>query len=142
MKDVVNRKIKFREPFRPFAPVVPASVAGEYFEDSGFDQGPALTDFMLAVVPWREAARDRVPSVDHQGTGRLQTIRRNIQPTYHDLVVRFGEITGVPVLLNTSFNLRGQPIVSTPEEALDTFRESGLDLLVLEDAVVRPDGNR
>lgn len=140
MRDVVNRKIKLREPFRPFAPVVPADVADQYFE--GLERGgpgspTAPTDFMLAVFPWRDEVRGRVPAVDHRGTGRLQTIRREVQPDYHDLVVRFGEITGTPVLLNTSFNLRGEPIVSTPEQALDTFRKSGLDLLVLEDTVVR-----
>lgn len=135
MKEVVNRKIKFREPFRPFAPVIPRGRASEYLDGVPSDT-PSPTDFMLAVLPWRDEARDEVPAVDHQGTARVQTIDRDVQPDYHDLVVRFGEITGTPVLLNTSFNLRGQPIVSTPEQALSTFQESGLDLLVLEDVVV------
>lgn len=141
MKDRVNRKVKFREPFRPFAPVVPSELAPRYFE--GLDvraatdpPAPALTDFMLAVLPWRDGAGASVPAVDHGGTGRLQTIRRPHNPRYYDLVTAFGESTGTPILLNTSFNLRGEPIVSTPESALRTFRASGIDLLVLGDALV------
>lgn len=136
MKDVVNEKVKFREPFRPFAPVVPADRASEYFVGCPAGPGPAPTDFMLAVLPWREEVRDEVPAVDHQGTGRVQTIRRSVQPRYYDLVTAFGERTGTPVLLNTSFNLRGQPIVSTPEEAVRTFERCGIDVLVLENCLV------
>lgn len=139
-KDVVNRKVKFREPFRPFAPVVPAEAASRWFEglDARGGQEPDVspTDFMLAVMPWRDGMGERVPAVDHEGTGRLQTIRRRHNPRYHDIVSAFGERTGVPVLLNTSFNLRGEPIVSTPASALETFRASGIDLLVLGDTLV------
>lgn len=141
MKEIVNRKIKFREPFRPFAPVVPAESAPRYFE--GLDgAGPPgrepghPTDFMLAVLPWRDGAGGRVPAVDHVGTGRLQTVHREQNPRYHAIVCAFGEATGDPVLLNTSFNLRGEPIVSRPAEALRTFRASGIDLLVLGDTLV------
>ncbi|MFW6193326.1 MAG: carbamoyltransferase [Gemmatimonadota bacterium] len=140
-KDVVNRKVKFREPFRPFAPALPADAAPRWFE--GMEEapdaeppGPAPTDFMLAVMRWRDGAGARVPAVNHQGTGRLQTVRRRHAPRFHAIVSRFGERTGVPVLLNTSFNLRGEPIVSTPATSLRTFRRSGIDLLVLEDTLV------
>jgi carbamoyltransferase len=74
------------------------------------------------------------------GTGRLQTVHKDTNPRYHGLISRFGEATGVPVVLNTSFNLRGEPIVNTPENALNTFMNSGLDLLVLDNIVVRKDG--
>lgn len=136
MKDIVNRKVKFREPFRPFAPVIPASRAGDYFEGYPETLSPSPTDFMLTVLPWKESVRDEIPAVDHEGTGRLQSIRRETQPDYHDVVEAFGEITGTPVLINTSFNLRGEPIVSTPEQALKTFAQSGIDLLVLQRFVV------
>lgn len=130
-KDVVNTKIKFREPFRPFAPVVPAERAPELFEDSPVDGPGAPSDFMLTVMPWREEVRDRVQAVDHMGTGRLQTIRREVNPLYHGVVEAFGEETGTPVLLNTSFNLRGEPIVTSPSNALRTFGASGMDLLAI-----------
>ena len=141
MKDVVNRKIKFREPFRPFAPVLPAEEAPRCFEGLGAPSAsggddPGMTDFMLAVLPWREEVGERVPAVNHLGTGRLQTVRREHNPTYYDIVSGFGERTGLPILLNTSFNLRGEPIVSTPGDALRTFRASGIDLLVLGDTLV------
>ena len=89
------------------------------------------------VLPWEEAAGRRVPAVNHEGTGRLQTVRAEWNPRYYGLLRRFGEATGVPVLMNTSFNLRGEPIVTTPANAFSTFRRSGLDVLVLGDFVVR-----
>ena len=91
---------------------------------------------MLAVMPVLDAARERIPACSHMGTGRLQTVERGANPRYYGLIERFGQATGVPVLLNTSFNLRGEPIVTTPENALNTFFKSGLDLLVLDDFVV------
>jgi carbamoyltransferase len=131
MKDVVNTKIKFREPYRPFAPAVLAERAAEYFEL----QDPAGTypaRFMLLVVKVREGQREAVPATTHvDGTGRVQVVVRDTNPTYHRLIQRFGEATGVPVLLNTSFNLRGEPIVASPADAYSTFRRSGLDLLAL-----------
>jgi carbamoyltransferase len=139
MKEVVNETVKFREPFRPFAPVVPEDRAAEMFE--GLDR-PELHHplrFMLAVYPWREAAGAAAPAVNHLGTGRLQTVRREWNPAYFDLVSGFGQATGVPVLMNTSFNLRGEPIVTTPEQAFRTFAAGGLDVLVLGSHVVRKD---
>jgi len=130
MKETVNIKIKFREPFRPFAPVVLEERAGEYFQGALERQYPAR--FMLAVASIPEDKRDQIPAVCHQGgTGRLQTIRREWNPVYYRLVEKFGQATGVPVLLNTSYNLRGEPIVNTPQNALHTFARSGLDALAM-----------
>jgi carbamoyltransferase len=92
---------------------------------------------MLAVLPVREAAQDRIPACSHMGTGRLQMVERSANPRYYGLIERFGALTGVPVVLNTSFNLRGEPIVTTPQNALNTFFKSGLDLLVLDDFIIR-----
>ena len=131
MKDVVNTKIKFREPYRPFAPSVLAERAREYFElDDPAGTYPAR--FMLLVTKVREDKRGVIPATTHvDGTGRVQVVVRDASPTYHRLIERFADATGVPVLLNTSFNLRGEPIVATPADAYSTFRRSGLDLLVL-----------
>ena len=139
MKDIVNTKIKFREPFRPFAPSVLAEQAARYF---------ALPDpprhyparFMLYVVDVKPEQQGMLPAITHaDGTGRLQTVSAATNPRYYQLIQRFGEATGVPVLLNTSFNLRGEPIVNTPAEAFNTFHRSGMDVLVLDHCIVRKD---
>jgi carbamoyltransferase len=94
---------------------------------------------MLMVLPLAEGAGERVPAVDHFGTARIQTVRREWNERFHDLVSAFEQRTGTPVVLNTSFNLRGEPIVTSPEDALSTFARSGLDVLVLGDFVaVKP----
>jgi carbamoyltransferase len=136
MKEIVNTKIKFREPFRPFAPSVPLERAEEYFVLPGAARHyPAR--FMLYVVGVRAEKQAVIPAVTHvDGTARLQTVSEAHGPRYYRLLEVFGKATGVPVLLNTSFNLRGQPIVNTPAEAFDTFRRSGMDVLVLGDCVV------
>jgi carbamoyltransferase len=136
MKDIVNTKIKFREPFRPFAPSALVERAEEYFVLPGAERHyPAR--FMLYVVDVREDKRALVPAITHvDGTGRLQTVRRDTNPRYHRLIATFAEATGVPMVLNTSFNLRGEPIVNTPAEAFNTFMQSGMDVLVLGDYVV------
>jgi len=135
MKDIVNNKIKFREPFRPFAPAVLAEAAERYFDLPDPDRHmPAR--FMLLVVPVHEDKQDVVPAVNHLGTARLQTVYRDTSPFYHRLIEGFGEATGVPVLLNTSFNVRGEPIVNTPEDALNTFANSGIDSLILGNFVI------
>ncbi|MCC6174679.1 MAG: carbamoyltransferase [Chloroflexi bacterium] len=141
MKDVVNTKIKFREPFRPFAPSVLTHAAHDYFElEGGRTVWPKeLAKFMLAVMPVLESQQERIPAVSHLGTGRLQTVQLETNPRYHKLINAFGEATGVPVIMNTSFNLRGEPIVTTPDNALNTFFNSGLDTLVLGDFIVRKD---
>jgi carbamoyltransferase len=136
MKDIVNVKIKFREPFRPFAPSVLAERTEDYFmlpEASKHYPGR----FMLYVVEVREDKRHILPAITHvDGTGRLQTVHQEVSPRYYRLIDTFGKATGVPVILNTSFNLRGEPIVNTPQEAFNTFSRSGMDVLVLGDHVI------
>jgi carbamoyltransferase len=135
MKEIVNRKIKFREPFRPFAPSVLAEGGARYFDLPASAQLPA--QFMLVVPPVRPERRQEIPAVTHvDGTGRLQLVEEARSPLYAALIRRFGQATGVPVLLNTSFNLKGEPIVNTPAEATQTFARSGLDALVLGDCLV------
>lgn len=136
MKEVVNSKIKFREPFRPFAPVILRDRAAEYFDYPGVQEHEAPR-YMLMVSPIKADKQDDLQAVCHQGTGRLQTIERETNPRYYGVIERFGQITGVPVLLNTSFNLRGEPIVSSPKDAFNTFRHSDIDYLVLGTCLVR-----
>lgn len=136
MKEVVNAKIKFREPFRPFAPVVMAEHAEEYFEfpEIAKHTGPR---YMLMVAPVKPDKQIKIPATTHGGTGRLQWVDRETNQRYYDLIKAFYKRTGVPVLLNTSFNLRGEPIVTTPENAYNTFSASEIDLLVLGSYLVR-----
>ncbi|MFQ5903153.1 MAG: carbamoyltransferase [Candidatus Binatia bacterium] len=136
MKDLVNVKIKFREPFRPFAPSVLAERAEEYFVLPGAARHyPAR--FMLYVVDVQEEKRDIIPAITHvDGTGRLQTVQKDVSPKYYRLIEAFGQATGVPLVLNTSFNLKGEPIVNTPREAFHTFTQSEMDVLVLGDYII------
>ena len=136
MKDIVNVKIKFREPFRPFAPSVLAERTEEYFDlPNAAKHYPAR--FMLYVVDVKPEKREILPAITHvDGTGRLQTVRKEYNPRYYRLIETFGQATGVPIVLNTSFNLKGEPIVNTPGEAFNTFSKSGMDVLVLGDYVV------
>jgi carbamoyltransferase len=136
MKEIVNSKIKFRELFRPFAPVVTNEDAPRYF-DLGKAEGQYPQRFMLMVSKVYEERRSEIAAVSHMGTGRLQTVRREWNPLYYDIVNKFGHATGVPVLLNTSFNLRGEPIVATPANAFHTFSRSDIDMLVMENFVVQ-----
>ncbi len=140
MKDIVNSKIKFREPYRPFAPSVLAECAETYFELPGADHHyPAR--YMLYVVPVKECKQNILPAITHvDGTGRLQTVFRDQSPRYYGLIERFGHATGVPVVLNTSFNLKGEPIVNTPANAFNTFSKSEMDCLVLDNFLIeKPD---
>ncbi len=136
MKDIVNAKIKFREPYRPFAPAVLAECTETYFELANAARHyPAR--FMLYVVPVRESKKHTLPAITHvDGTGRLQTVFRDQSPRYYRLIEHFGQATGVPVLLNTSFNLKGEPIVNTPAQAFHTFSKSEMDCLVLENYLI------
>jgi carbamoyltransferase len=136
MKDIVNTKIKFREPYRPFAPSVLVERAQEFY-DLPEPERHYPARFMLLVVPVKEGKRELVPAPTHvDGTGRLQTVVKETNPRYHQLIETFGKATGVPVVLNTSFNLKGEPIVNTPREAFSTFSRSGIDLLVLDRFIV------
>jgi carbamoyltransferase len=136
MKDIVNAKIKFREPYRPFAPSVLAECAEEYFElPHAIQHYPAR--YMLYVVPVKKCQQATLPAITHvDGTGRLQTVFREQNPRYYGLIERFAQATGVPVILNTSFNLRGEPIVTTPGNAFSTFSKSEMDCLVLGNSLV------
>ena len=130
MKDVLNARIKHREPFRPFAPSVLAEKAGEWFEVG--DANP----FMLLVHDVLPGRRAQVPAITHvDGSGRLQTVHRETNPIYWSLIKRFEELTGVPVVLNTSFN-ENEPIVCSPQDALLCFRRTKMDVLVLGRAVI------
>ena len=129
-KDLLNLKIKRRESFRPFAPSILKEYVGEYFEK--VEDVP----FMEKVFPIRKEKRDIIPAVTHvDGTGRLQTVMKEISPRYYALIDKFREKTGVPILLNTSFN-ENEPIVNTPDEALDCFLRTQMDMLVLENCVI------
>ena len=136
MKDIVNTKIKFREPYRPFAPVVLAEKANDYFEIDGLEH-QYLTNFMLGVFPVKKDKRKAIPAVTHvDGSGRLQIISERQSSRYYNLIKKFGQKTDVYVLLNTSFNLKGEPIVNSPGNAFNTFKKSGLDILALEKYIV------
>jgi carbamoyltransferase len=136
MKEIVNAKIKFREPYRPFAPSVLAEYADRYFDlPNMMDHYPAR--YMLYVVPVRPAAQETLPAITHvDGTGRLQTVFKEQSPRYYGLIERFGQATGVPVILNTSFNLRGEPVVTTPANAFSTYSKSEMDSLVMGSFIV------
>ncbi len=134
MKDVINARVKHREPFRPFAPSLPAERVGEFFEHD------YPSPFMLMVYKTRPEKRGVIPAVDHvDGTGRVQAVVRDTNPLYYDLITRFGQKTGVPVLLNTSFNVRGEPIMHRPEQAIDCFLGEDMDALVLGPFIVEKD---
>ena len=128
MKDVVNARVKFREAFRPFAPVIPLDRAGEVFELAH------PSPYMLLVAPVREEFRATLPAITHRdGTGRIQTCTPDGNGFLHGLCHRVASLRGgAPVLLNTSFNVAGQPIVETPEEAIETFLRTDIDCLALE----------
>jgi carbamoyltransferase len=125
MRDIINQKIKFRERFRPFAPSVLAEAIDEYFVGAVHDP------FMIQVYPVRPEKRDVIPAVTHvDGSGRLQSVSERTNPRYWALIRAFRDQTGVPVLLNTSFN-ENEPIVERPEQALDCFLRTDMDVLVM-----------
>ncbi|MBI2761109.1 MAG: carbamoyltransferase [Chloroflexi bacterium] len=139
MKDRVNECVKFREGWRPFAPSCLAERMHEYFT-------PAYpSPFMILTFDVLPEKRSVIPAVTHaDNTARVQTVRRDVNPRYWDVISAFDTLTGVPVVMNTSFNLRGEPIVCTPKDAIRTFFSSGMDALVLGDFIlikphVRPD---
>ncbi len=130
-KALLNAKIKKRESFRPFAPSILKEATGEYFEQ--VDDVP----YMEKVFRIKPEKHSVIPAVTHiDGTGRLQTVEEKDNPRYYRLIKTFGEKTGVPVLLNTSFN-ENEPIVNTPEHALECFLRTKMDMLVLENIVIQ-----
>ncbi|MFF8730091.1 carbamoyltransferase [Streptomyces sp. NPDC015171] len=131
MKDIINARVKHREAFRPFAPAVLREHAPEYFELD------IESPYMLIVAPVRAEKQSEVPAIVHvDGTARVQTVTREDNGSYRELIEHFHRLTGVPVILNTSFNDRGMPIVETPEQALDFYGGSRLDHLIIEGYLV------
>jgi carbamoyltransferase len=130
MKDVLNERIKQREPFRPFAPSVLAEATADWFEQD------YTSPFMVLVYKTRLEKREVIPAVNHvDDTGRLQTVERHVNPRYYRLIEEFGRQTGVPVVLNTSFN-ENEPIVMTPADAVSCFAKTQMDVLVLGNQMV------
>jgi carbamoyltransferase len=135
MKDILNAKVKHRESFRPFAPSVLIEKASEYFETHGFP-----VPYMLKVFPVVPDKRQVIPAVTHvDGSARLQTIAREDNPLYWNLINEFYRLTGCPVVVNTSFNVRGQPIVCSPRDAVDCFLGTQIDVLSIGSFLVRKD---
>jgi carbamoyltransferase len=133
-KSILNRRVKMREPFRPFAPAVILEEAKNWFE---FDGTTPESPFMLRVCEVNPQRKDEVPAIVHaDGTGRLQTLTPRANGRFYELVKRFHERTGVPMVLNTSFNRMGQPIVETPADAIECLLSTGLDCCVFEDRIV------
>lgn len=128
MKDKINKKVKFRENFRPFAPSVLEEYAQEYFDIDREDDSP----YMLFVYKVKKDKRSEIPAVTHiNNTSRIQTVENSSNSLYYEIIDSFRSLTGTPVILNTSFNLKGMPIVNTPDEAVKCFKNSGIDSLVI-----------
>jgi len=139
-KELLNVKVKHREKFRPFAPVVCEDDALTYFDCD--EPIPEPTDFMLMVYPVREEWHKKIPSVTHvDGSGRLQTIRRNQNHLYYDVIKEFGKLSGIPILINTSFNIRGEPIVCTHYDAYKCMMGTGIDCLVIGKFLIKRKNN-
>ena len=132
MKDKLNSQIKHRESWRPFCPSMLNEDRSEYFD---FDHE---SPFMILAFDVKEEKRSEIPSVVHvDGTARPQTVTKQQNPVYHDLISKFKKITGVPVLINTSFNIKGEPIVCTPEDAIRCFYGTGIDSLILGNFIIK-----
>jgi len=133
MQKKVNSAVKYRESFRPFAPATIEEKASEIFDMNKKTKIPFMEKAVLVKKNWRK----KIPAVVHvDGTARVQTINKNFNKKFYNLINEFYKITNVPVLLNTSFNLNGEPIVMSPSDAIRTFHTCGLDILVLQDYVV------
>lgn len=131
MTEIINTYVKHREDFRPFAPSILEEYADEYFVD--FHPSP----YMLEVFPATDLARRRIPAVVHvDGTSRVHSVDKDTNPLYWEMIDRFRQEKGVPVVLNTSFNVRGEPIVNSPREALRCFYGTGMDALVMSNFVI------
>jgi carbamoyltransferase len=130
MQDIVNNKVKFREAWRPFAPSVLEEECGRYFDSDH------PSPFMILVYDVKEEWRAKLPAITHvDGTARVQTVTRDANPRFYELLETFGRLTGVPVLLNTSFNVQ-EPIVCTPGEAVRCFQRTQVEWLVLGNLLV------
>ena len=134
MKDLVNKAIKFRESFRPFAPAVLENEAHKIFDM----KKNVKIFFMEKAVKVKKKWRKKIPAVTHvDDTARVQTVIKSVNPIFFDLITEFNKITKVPILLNTSFNLNGEPIVCTPRDAIRTFFSCGLDILILGNFLIK-----
>jgi carbamoyltransferase len=134
MRDRINGMVKMREAFRPFAPAVSVEQAHEWFDI------PPLTEFpyMIMTVDVRDKYRAELPAITHvNGSARVQTVSAEGNKDFHTLLRAVGKTTGREMVLNTSFNVKGQPIVNTPREAMETFLATGIDVLFLGDILVR-----
>ncbi len=140
MQEILNIKVKHREKFRPFAPVVCEDDAPKFFEcDIPI---PEPTDFMLMVYPIKAKYHKDIPAVTHvDGSGRLQTIRKFQNQKYYDLIKEFGKLSGIPILINTSFNIRGEPIICNPEDAYMCMMGTGIDYLVMDKFLIKREDN-
>jgi carbamoyltransferase len=132
MKDILNAKVKHREMFRPFAPVILQEKVHEWFEIDKDEES-----FMLFVYPFKEEKKKLVPSVVHvDGSGRLQTINKEQNEAYYSVIKEYEKLTGIPILINTSFNIRGEPIVCTPQQAYRCMMGTGIDYLVIDTFII------
>jgi len=134
IKDKINSAIKFREAFRPFAPVVIEERVSQYFEV----KKEFKNQYMEKVVKVKKKYAKKIPAVVHfDGSCRVQTVNKIREPKLYKILLEFEKITGLPILLNTSFNLNGEPIVHSPEDAISTFYKSGLKLMILENHLIK-----
>ena len=130
MKDILNEKIKHRESFRPFAPSILEEHVSEYFDMN------IPSPYMLMVAPVKKP--DKIPAVTHvDGTGRLQTVSKNSNALYYKLINEFYNLTGIPVIINTSMNVKGEPIVNTPEQAYSMLTKTDMDCIFLRNFLVK-----
>jgi len=134
IKNKINSIIKYRENYRPFAPAVLSEKAQEYFDiPENFE-----CNYMEKVVPVKDAYRKELPGITHvDGSGRIQTVSKFDNPVFHSIIEKFEKITGYPIVLNTSFNINGEPIVLTPDDAINTFFNSGLEFLVINNYIIQ-----
>ena len=131
-KDYINSRVKFREDFRPFAPAVLFEDIHDYF-DIEMESSP----YMLFAVPVLENAKHLIPAVTHvDGSARVQSVFKETSPILHQLIHEFKKVTGIGVLLNTSFNVKGQPIVDTPAQALETFNSTNIDFMIIGNWII------
>ena len=131
MKEILNARVKFREDFRPFAPAILEEYVTDYFEH------PGPSPYMLFCPQVKPDKKSVIPAVTHvDGTARVQTVARDVNPKFYSLIEEFRRLSGVPVVINTSFNIRGEPIVCTPSDALKCFYGTDIDFLVIGDFVV------
>jgi len=140
MKGILNKVVKQRESFRPFAPVLCMEDVNDFFE---LENPPIPTQYMLGIYQVRKEKIKEIPSVVHvDGSGRLQALEREMNPDYYDLIKKFGEISGTPVLINTSFNVKGEPIVCNPFDAYKCMMGTEIDALFLGGFLIKRDDNK